>query len=107
MSLLSDLKQKLLKMSLVERLLAIVILPVTLFITVLKIKKSIDDFFENTKRTKVDEKSKELDTKIQQNHLKTAEEEGKLELIQENKEKAVKTVDTQDPVSFHNSRKKS
>lgn len=106
MSLLDSIKSKLSGMSIIQKIMAVVLFPITIIGLILKLKGAIDSFSEDSKRKQVDDKSKDLDEKISETSKKISKEEGKLEALEEAKDKAVDAADQQDPVSFHNSRKK-
>lgn len=106
MNLLNELKAKFSQMTLLQKLAAIILLPLTLIGLLLKAKSAIDGLLEDGKRKQVDQKDKELQSKIDQAERQAAKEQGRLEALQEAKKEAVKASESDDPVSFHNSRKK-
>lgn len=106
MSLLSSIKDKLSSMSLLQKLMAVLLLPITLLALIFKAKRAIDGFFEDGKRKEVDEKDKELQEKISSTSAQISRQEGLVEGLEKAKEQAVKSAETQDSVSFHNSRSK-
>lgn len=106
MNLLEEIKIKFSQMSLLQKIMAIILLPLTIIALLMKAKNAIDNLIEDRKRKQVDQKDQELQAKIEQTEKQVSKEEGKLESLQEAKQEAVKESESQDPVSFHNLRKK-
>lgn len=106
MSLLNSIKEKISTMGILQKLVAILLLPITLLALIFRVKKAVDGFFEDSKRREVDEKDKELQDKITSTSAQALRQEGLVEGLKRAKDESVKSSDSQDPVSFHNSRSK-
>ena len=106
MSLLDSIKTKFSEMSFFQKLMAVLLFPVTLIGLVLKARSLIEGLTESSKREETDSRAKELEEKIRETDKKISKEEGKLEALEESKKKAIESSDSQDSISFHNSRKK-
>lgn len=106
MSLLDNIKQKFSEMKIGQKLAAIVLIPMAILALLFKLIDSFRSLSENSKRDEADKKSKDMDEKIKETNRKASMAEGKLQALQEAKEKSIEASDKQDSVSFHNSRKK-
>ena len=93
--------------NLLEKIGCILLAPLGLVYLYFKLSGSISASHDNAERKEVDAKASDLQTKEQAISLDTSKEEGKLEQIKEDKDKAVANADTQDATSFYNNRPKS
>lgn len=106
MSLLDSLKEKASGMNIGQKLAAIILLPLALLALIFKLIDSFRSLSEASKRDEVDSQSKDIDKNIKETSKKASIAEGKLQALEEAKEKSIEASDKQDSVSFHNARKK-
>lgn len=94
-------------LSLVQKVLLIVGLPLVIVLIFTKAGRSILAFLEDRTRTKVDEKSSKMDDQIKRQEADTNRAEGRLEQIEKEKNDAIdkaKNDSPQQAVDFWNSR---
>ena len=94
-------------LSIIQKILLFVLLPVLVVAFFLGGKDLILSFINNLNRKKTDNTDKELQEKKQNASVSAAKIEGSIETLEKEKEDAIKKVDsdTFDPSDFYNKRK--
>ena len=93
-------------MPLWKKALVIVGLPLVILYFILRAAGSISQIFNDAARKKTDEEANRLDSEIQKTKEEVAKSEGKVEQLESDREKAVEATKNDDPIDFHNNRKK-
>jgi hypothetical protein len=105
-SLLSKIKEKISSLDLLKKIGMIIFLPLIVVSILLKITKAIQGSIRESRIKETDERDRQMMEEISKIQNEISRKEGKLEALQEAKKEAMESSKDEDPVSFHNSRKK-
>jgi hypothetical protein len=106
MNLLSKIKEKTSDMKLIRKLALLIVAPLALIAFILNIKSMIQNALHSSGRKETDEKHEEMKEKMKDLELQAAKHEGRMEELERKKQEAIEKADQEDPLSFHNRRKK-
>lgn len=106
MNLLKRIKEKISSLELARKLALVVLAPLALIAFILSVKKIIQNALDSSRRDNTDKQHEEMQSKMKDLEIQSAKHEGRVQELEKQKKEALNKADQDDPISFHNRRKK-